>query len=134
VRVEFAGVLIADTVEAFRVCETASPPVYYVPPQDVRMEFLEATSEHSFCEWKGTASYWSVRVGDRLAENAVWSYKAPDEGFEPIRGYLAFYARKVDACYVGEHRVTPQPGEYYGGWITPDITGPFKGGPGTVDW
>jgi uncharacterized protein (DUF427 family) len=126
VRIEFAGVLIADTLDAFRVCETSSPPAYYIPPQDVRMEFIEPTDRHSQCEWKGAANYWSVRVGDRLAENAAWSYGEPDAGYEAIRGHLAFYPRKMDACYVGEQRVTPQSGEFYGGWITPDIVGPFR--------
>jgi uncharacterized protein (DUF427 family) len=134
VRVEFAGMLLADTQRAWRVCETSSPPVYYIPREDVQTQFLEPYEEPSFCEWKGVAQYWTVRTHDRVAEKAAWSYETPDEGFEPICGHLAFYAGKMDACNVGDDRVTPQPGEYYGGWITPNIVGPFKGEPGSSRW
>ena len=134
VRVEFAGMLLADSVRAWRVCETSSPPVYYIPREDVQTQYLESYEEPSFCEWKGVASYWTVRVGNQVAEKAAWSYETPDEGYEPLRNHLAFYAGKMDACYVGEDRVTPQPGEYYGGWITPNIVGPFKGVPGSSHW
>ena len=134
VRIEFAGVLLADTLRVYRVCETASPPAYYLPPEGVRMEYLEPAAGTSFCEWKGIAGYWTVRVAERFAEQAAWAYPEPNAGFEPMRGYLAFYAGKMDACFVGEHRVTPQPGEFYGGWITPNIVGPFKGAPGTANW
>lgn len=134
VRVEFGGILLADTVHALRVCETSSPPVYYLPPADVATAHLERSIRTSFCEWKGVASYWSVRVGDRVAKDAGWSYPAPDPGFEEIRDYLSFYPRRMDACWVGETRVTPQPGYYYGGWVTPDLTGPFKGIPGSEAW
>ena len=115
VRVEFAGILLADSARAWRVCETSSPPVYYLPPEDVQAQYLEPYQDTSFCEWKGSASYWTVRVGDRVVEKAAWSYEVPDAGYEALRGYLAFYAGKMDVCYVGEHRVTAQPGEYYGG-------------------
>lgn len=134
VRVEFAGILLADSARAWRVCETSSPPVYYLPPEDVQAQYLEHYQDTSFCEWKGSASYWTVRVGDRVVEKAAWSYEVPDAGYEALRGYLAFYAGKMDVCYVGEHRVTAQPGEYYGGWITPNIVGPFKGIPGSSRW
>jgi uncharacterized protein (DUF427 family) len=134
VRVEFAGIVLADSVGAWRVCETSSPPVYYIPRKDVQTQYLEPYQEPSFCEWKGVASYWTVRVEDRVAEKAAWSYETPDEGFESIRNHLAFYAGKMDACYVGEDLVTPQPGEYYGGWITPNVVGPFKGVPGSSRW
>jgi uncharacterized protein (DUF427 family) len=134
VRVEFAGVLLADSTRAWRVCETSSPPVYYIPSEDIQMSCLEPYEEPSFCEWKGIATYWTVRVGDRVAEKAAWSYEAPDAGYEPLRGHLAFYAGKMDACFVGNDRVTPQPGDYYGGWITPNITGPFKGAPDSSRW
>ena len=134
IRVEFGGVVLADTVRAYRVIETASPPVYYLPPEDVQTEYLERSARSTVCEWKGTARYRSVRVGDRFARDAAWSYPEPNGAYEAIRGYLAFYAGKMDACYVGEHRVTPQPGRFYGGWITPDVVGPFKGEPGTEMW
>jgi uncharacterized protein (DUF427 family) len=134
VRVEFGGIVLADTVRALRVLETASPPAYYLPPEDVQMEYLEQTGRRTFCEWKGAARYWAVRVGERVARDAAWSYPEPKEGYEAIRDYLAFYAGKMDACFVGEDRVTPQPGRFYGGWITPELVGPFKGEPGTELW
>ncbi len=89
-------------------------------PSDVLLDCLEPSDRTSFCEWKGVACYWSVRVGDRLAKDAAWSYPTPDPGYEAIRDYLAFYPRRMDACYVGADRVEPQPGFYYGGWITPN--------------
>ena len=134
IRVEFGGIVLAESDCAYRVIETASPPVYYLPPDDVRTEYIEPSGHSSMCEWKGESRYWSVRMGQHLIENAAWSYPEPWPGYEAIAGYLAFYAGKMDACYVGKHRVTPQPGEYYGGWITPDIVGPFKGEPGTGHW
>lgn len=134
VRVEFGGMVLADSVRAYRLLQTGTPPVYYFSPVDVQMAHLLPSARTTTCEWKGVAEYWSVRVGERVAENAAWSYPEPDEGYEVIRGYLAFYARKMDACYVGTHRATPQPGGFYGGWITPDIVGPFKGEPGTENW
>lgn len=134
VRVEFAGMVLADTRRALRVCETSSPPAYYIPPADVRMDHLLPSARTSFCEWKGVAAYWSVVDGARHAKDAAWSYPEPDPGFESIRDYLAFYPGRMDACWVGEQRVTPQPGFYYGGWVTPDLVGPFKGVPGSESW
>jgi len=96
VRVEFESRAIADTIRALRVCETSSPPCYYVPRADILMAHLEPSERTSFCEWKGLASYWSVRVGARLAKDAAWSYPDPDEGFEAIRDYVAFYPRRMD--------------------------------------
>lgn len=134
VRVEFAGRTLADTTAALRVAETASPPGFYIPTADIEMVHLEPSTRSSFCEWKGQAAYWSVRVGERLAKDAAWSYPDPDPGFEAIRDYMAFYPRRMDACWVGEHRVEPQPGFFYGGWVTPDLVGPFKGVPGSEGW
>jgi uncharacterized protein (DUF427 family) len=134
VRVVFNGVTVAETYKARRVLETSHPPVYYIPPQDVRMEYLEPAAGGSFCEWKGRARYWTVAVGDRRAERAAWSYPDPLPGFETIQGYLAFYAGPMDTCTVGGEQVEPQPGGFYGGWITSDVVGPFKGGPGTMGW
>jgi uncharacterized protein (DUF427 family) len=134
VRVELEGRAIADTTRALRVCETASPPCYYIPPADILMEHLEPSARTSFCEWKGVASYWSVRVGGRYAKDAAWCYPDPDEGFDAIRDYIAFYPKRMDACWVGSERVTPQPGFYYGGWVTTDLVGPFKGVPGSEGW
>ena len=134
VRVESDGVLLADSTRAYRVCETASPPVYYIPAEDVRMEYLAPTQRSTFCEWKGVARYWTVTLGKRVIHDAAWSYPNPSEGYEAIRDHLAFYAAKMDACIVGDERVTPQPGLYYGGWITPNLVGPFKGEPGSEGW
>lgn len=134
IRVVFNGVTIAETRRAVRVLETSHPPVYYLPPDDIRMEYLTATSRSTFCEFKGAARYWTLRAGERAVENAAWSYPNPAPGFEAIRDHLAFYAAPMDECTVDGERVTPQPGGFYGGWITSDIVGPFKGGPGTLGW
>ena len=134
VRIEFAGVVIADTENALRICETASPPGYYLPPDDINQDYIFAGSGQSFCEWKGAARYWDVVVGQNTVPQAAWSYPNPDNGYDAIKDHLAFYAQKMDACYVGDELVRPQDGEFYGGWITSDLTGPFKGAPGTRHW
>jgi len=134
-RVELAGETIAESDSALRVCETAGPPVLYVPPSDVQMQLLVPVPEHStFCEWKGNASYFDIVVGNTTASRAAWSYEDPTPSFESLRGYIAFYPGRVDAAYLGDERVRPQPGEFYGGWITNDIVGPFKGEPGSGHW
>jgi len=134
VRVALGGVTLAESPRAWRVLETASPPVYYIPRQDMRVEHLEPSARRTSCEWKGRAHYWSVRVGERQVREAAWSYPEPKPGFEAIRDCLAFYAGKMDACFVGDRRVIPQAGDFYGGWVTPEIVGPFKGEPGTEFW
>jgi uncharacterized protein (DUF427 family) len=134
VRVEFGGRVIAESSRALRVCETSSPPVYYLPPTDTDLTGLLPSERTSFCEWKGVARYWTVQTGAHVAKDAAWSYPAPDVGYEAIRDYVSFYPRRMDSCYVGEDRVTPQPGFYYGGWVTPDLVGPFKGVPGSEAW
>lgn len=134
VRVIFNGVTIADTVEAQRVLETSHPPVYYIPPKDIVMQYLVREPGSSWCEWKGQARYYRVEVGGRRAERAAWTYPDPKPGYEQIRDHVAFYAGSMDRCYVGEEQVRPQPGGFYGGWITSDVVGPFKGGPGTEGW
>lgn len=133
-RVVFDHVTIADTVAGFRVLETSHPPVYYIPPSDIRMDLMRAAPGHSWCEFKGEASYWSIETADRRADNVAWSYPTPSPAFAAIAGYLAFYASRVEACYVGDERVQAQQGDFYGGWITSKIVGPFKGGPGTRGW
>jgi len=134
VRVEFGGQVIAATTRALRVCETASPPTYYLPREDVELGVLTEAPGGSFCEWKGIATYWTVRAGSHEAPSAAWSYRSPSPRFALLRDHLAFYPGRMDACYVGDARVLPQPGGFYGGWITPDVTGPFKGEPGTGHW
>jgi uncharacterized protein (DUF427 family) len=134
VQVIFNGVVIAESRLARRVLETSHPPAYYIPPQDVRLESLEKARGSSFCEWKGSAIYYNIVVGDRRVERGAWSYPQPASGFESIRGYLAFYAGLMDACFVDGEKVRPQPGGFYGGWVTDDVLGPFKGEPGTMGW
>jgi uncharacterized protein (DUF427 family) len=133
-RVIFNGETIADTTSALRVLETSHPPAYYIPREDIKMQYLAQTPRQTFCEFKGHASYWTITVGDRVSENAAWSYENPAPGFEFIKEYICFYASRVDAAYVDDEQVTPQAGDFYGGWITSDVVGPFKGGPGTQGW
>lgn len=133
-RVVFNGEVIADTTRAFRVLETSHPPTYYLSPEDVKTEFLARTNRQTACEFKGLATYWTLSVGDKTVVNAVWSYESPYEDYADMRGYLSFYASKMDACYVDDELVQSQEGDFYGGWITTDIVGPFKGGPGTWGW
>ena len=132
--VRFREVEVARTTRAVRVCETASPPTFYLPAADVTAEYLRPADGGSFCEWKGQATYWSLAIPDYpLQRNVGWSYEQPLPEFNTIRGFLSFYPAKVD-CYVAGHAVKPQPGGFYGGWITPEIVGPFKGEPGTSGW
>jgi uncharacterized protein (DUF427 family) len=134
VRVEHGGVTVVDTFDAVRVLETSHPPVYYVPRRDIRAELLTASSRRSFCEFKGAASYWHVTVDGHRSIDAAWSYEDPSPGFETLRGMIAFYPGRVDRCLLDEEAVQPQEGDFYGGWVTGEITGPFKGGPGTSGW
>ena len=134
IRVMFAGETIAETDSAYRVLETSHPPVYYIPPADVRTDVLVAEAGQSFCEFKGVAGYWTLAVGDLRSERAAWSYPDPTAAFLPIKDHIAFYASRVDACWVGEERVQAQQGDFYGGWITRKVVGPFKGAPGTRGW
>lgn len=134
IRIVFNGFVVADSVGAFRVLETSHPPTYYIPQRDVRMDLLEPAGGGSWCEWKGRARYWTLRVGDRSAVRAGWSYPDPHPRFAPIRDHLAFYAEPMDSCTVDGVEVEPQPGGFYGGWVTPEIKGPFKGSPGTLGW
>jgi uncharacterized protein (DUF427 family) len=134
IRVELAGAVVADTTRAWRVLETSHPPNYYLHPDDVDRGCLERAPGGSFCEWKGTAAYWTVRVGDRVEVAAAWSYPSPTASYTAIRDHLAFYAGRMDACWVGDERATPQPGGFYGGWITSGVVGPFKGVEGSRSW
>jgi uncharacterized protein (DUF427 family) len=133
-KIVFNGEIIAETTRGFRVLETSHPPVYYFPPSDVRMDFLTAASGSSFCEWKGRAGYYDLRVGESRVVNAAWFYPNPTQSFAAIKDYIAFYPSKMDACYVNDELVRAQEGDFYGGWITSEIVGPFKGGAGTWGW
>ena len=133
-QVVFAETVIAETRRALRILETSHPPSYYIPPADVRQDLLAPAPGRSICEFKGQASYWSIRVGDAVSAAAAWSYAAPWSPYEALKDHLCFYAGRVDACFVDGDRVVPQEGDFYGGWRSADIVGPFKGGPGTCGW
>jgi len=151
VEVRLAGLVLARSDRSVRVCETASPPTYYLPPDDVETRYLVPGYGRSTCEWKGEARYWSVMLGDQPAEgrspggegdgrvggnridNAAWSYAEPWEGYEALAGWFAFYPGGVE-CFLGRERVRPQDGGFYGGWVTDEIVGPWKGAPGTGHW
>jgi uncharacterized protein (DUF427 family) len=129
------GEILADTTRGMRVLETAGAPVYYFPPDDVRQERLVESSHRSMCEWKGQARYHSyLGANGRRIDQVTWTYAEPNPGYDGIRGYLAFYAGRVDEAWVGDERATPQPGGFYGGWVTSKIVGPIKGEPGSFGW
>jgi uncharacterized protein (DUF427 family) len=132
--VVLADVVIADTRRAFRVLETSHPPNYYFPPADIAPGTIEPSDGTSFCEWKGRATYHCVRARDRVEPDAAWTYLQPSPAFAAIRGYVAFYAQRMDRCTVDGEIVEPQPGGFYGGWITSRVKGPFKGIPGSRGW
>ena len=134
VRVVHAGATIVDAPRAIRVLETSQPPAYYVSAEFVDRELLVPSARHTYCEWKGVADYADIVVGDVRATDAGWSYPSPDRAFEPIRDHWAFYAQKCDECWVDDERVTSNEGSFYGGWVTVNVTGPFKGAPGTSHW
>lgn len=134
IRIVVAGETIVDTTAAWRVLETSHPPGYYVPPDAIRPGALIPASGGSVCEWKGRAEYFSVQVGDTQLANVAWAYPQPTARFAPIAGFVAFYPAPMDRCMVDDEIVVPQPGGFYGGWITSDVVGPFKGGPGTHGW
>jgi uncharacterized protein (DUF427 family) len=134
IRIVFSGQTIAETTAAWRVLETSHPPVYYLPPDAFSPGTLQPATGGSYCEWKGEAEYWTIAAGTKSAIRAGWSYPDPTPRFAPIRDHVAVYAGKMDACFVGDEQVTPQPGGFYGGWITSDLKGPFKGEPGSMGW
>jgi uncharacterized protein (DUF427 family) len=134
IAVVFDGVEIARSTRAMRILETSHPPVYYIPRDDVRMEFLKPAPGRSFCEWKGSASYYDLATPSRTSPKAAWTYPAPVPSYAMLADAIAFYPGRVDACFVGDERVQAQAGDFYGGWITSEIVGPFKGGPGTAGW
>jgi len=134
VRVVHGGRELARTSRAVRVLETSQPPAFYLPPDDVDLARLTPAAGSSWCEWKGPATYWALDGIAGPSGGVAWSYEAPTPGFEAIRGHLAFYAQHVDECWVDDEQVQPNPGNFYGGWITSRVVGPFKGGPGTLGW
>jgi uncharacterized protein (DUF427 family) len=132
--VEFADRVVADTRRAIRVCETSHPPVFYIPRDDVVEGVLHRAGGGSWCEWKGAATYWDLVVDGRRAGAVAWSYEDPSDGYEHLRGAVAFYPGRVDRALVDDEQVRPQPGFFYGGWITGEVVGPFKGEAGTLGW
>jgi uncharacterized protein (DUF427 family) len=133
VQVLYRGAIIARSLRTFRVLETASPPTFYIHPDDVRREIFIPIGGISRCEWKGSASYWSLCLDGDVIERVAWSYSSPYSEFHELQHYFAFYPNKVE-CYVDGSRVEPQPGSFYGGWVTADVVGPFKGDPGSESW
>lgn len=133
-RIVLAGRTIAETRRGVRTIETSHPPTYYFPADDVAAEALRPAAGTSFCEWKGYATYFDVVSGDLIRTKAAWAYPDPTRSFAIIRDHVAFYAAAMDACFVDDELVVPQPGGFYGGWITSRVAGPFKGVPGSEGW
>ncbi len=143
IRIVHRGVVVAETHRALRILETSHPPVYYLPPEDLRMDLLHRSARRgSFCEFKGAAAYWSLdlrralgaETEGALVQDVAWSYADPTPQYAALRDHLAFYASRVDECLVDGERVQAQAGDFYGGWITSKVRGPFKGPPGTLGW
>ncbi|MBC7801863.1 MAG: DUF427 domain-containing protein [Gemmatimonadaceae bacterium] len=134
VQVVFAGVTIVDTDAAWRVLETTHPPSFYLPMSAFAAGTLVGSARSSFCEWKGHAQYFSIHAAGRVAADCAWGYADPSPAFAAIRDHVALYAGPMDGCFVDGERVVPQEGGFYGGWITSELIGPFKGGPGTMFW
>lgn len=135
VRIELGGVIVADSTAALRVLETSHPPTIYVPPGDIAAGCIEPAAGSALCEWKGVASYLDVVVvGGRRAARAAWTYRDPVLAYGVLRHHVAFYPSRMDACWLDDERVQAQAGDFYGGWVTADLRGPFKGGPGTTGW
>jgi uncharacterized protein (DUF427 family) len=130
----FGGLEIVRTTQAWRVLETSHPPTYYIPTSDIAPGILRPAPGRSLCEWKGAARYWSLAAGGRCAAQAGWSYPNPTPAFLPIRDHVALYRFALDTASIGGIEVMAQPGDFYGGWITPNLRGPFKGGPGSSGW
>jgi uncharacterized protein (DUF427 family) len=134
IRIEHGGRVIADTCSAIRTLETSHPPSYYIARPDIAPEVLRRSNGSSYCEWKGSATYWDVVVGNTVLPRVGWSYADPTPPFAALRDHVAFYATPFDLCSVDGEQVTPQPGGFYGGWITSRVAGPFKGVPGSLWW
>lgn len=132
--VTHAGLVLADTTASLRVLETSHPPTYYLPASAFAAGVLHPAEGASWCEWKGRASYLDLVVGDEVLTGIAWTYPEPSAPFEALRDHVALYPGRVDRCTIDGEVVQPQPGNFYGGWITSRVTGPFKGGPGTSGW
>lgn len=133
-RVQVAGRTIADTTAGLRVMERCHPLLFLFPSADVDGTVLSSSDTHRECEWKGVASLQTAVVGSRVIEAAALRFDRPSPAYRQISGMFAFFCGRMDTCWVGEMQAQPQPGGYFAGWITPDVAGPFKGGPGTWAW
>jgi uncharacterized protein (DUF427 family) len=135
VKVELGGEVLSDSTDALRVLETSHPPTIYIPPADVRLDLLiESGARSTWCEFKGAARYLDAVVRGRRFPTVGWRYPNPSPGYETLRNYIAFYPERVDAAWLDDERVQGQESDFYGGWITTDLIGPFKGPPGTLAW
>jgi uncharacterized protein (DUF427 family) len=134
IRIVHHGITIADSKSSIRTLETSHPPSYYIPPEDVAISLLRPSLRRSFCEWKGEAIYVDAVLNNQLLRDIAWSYPNPTADFAALRHHIAFYAAPFESCCVDGERVTPQPGGFYGGWITSHVAGPFKGVPGSTFW
>lgn len=134
VRIELGGVVVARSDSALRVLETSHPPTIYVPPSDVAAGCIKPAAGRSYCEWKGVAGYLDVVAGTCVQARAAWTYPEPVAAYAALRDHVAFYPGRMDACWLDDELVQSQPGDFYGGWITADLRGPFKGAPGTTGW
>jgi len=132
--VELGGVVVCDTRRALRLLETSHPPTWYLPRADFAVGSLRVASGSSVCEWKGRATYLDVVGGEKIAAGKAWTYLSPTAAFAVIADHVALYAAAMDGCFVDDERVEPQPGGFYGGWVTRDVVGPFKGIPGSMGW
>jgi len=133
ITIRLGGVIVAETTRALRVLETHHAPSYYLPPEDIQAA-LRPVNGSSYCEWKGAARYFDVIVAGKTALRAAWAYDRPTASFAALAGHVAFYAGLMDEAWVGDLRVIPQPGDFYGGWVTPNLDGRIKGAPGTQHW
>lgn len=133
-RIVLNGVIVADSNRSYRVLETSHPPTYYIPIADFREGVLIKTSGTSYCEWKGMAEYYNLKAGEELVRKCAWGYPDPNTRFADIKDHVSVYAHLMEACYVNDELVKAQEGDFYGGWITSNIVGPFKGGAGTWGW
>lgn len=133
-RIVFNGEVIADTKQSYRVLETSHPPTYYLPISSFKNGTLIEGTHSTACEFKGVSFYYDIKSGNQIALNSAWGYPTPNIKFKEIKDHVAVYAHKMDACYVGDEKVEPQEGDFYGGWITSKVVGPFKGIKGSWGW
>ena len=134
VRIQFDGRQIVESTNALRILETSHPPTIYIPPDDFVAGVLQSSAKQTFCEWKGVASYFDIVGEARQLQSAAWYYAKPHSRYAELANFVSVYPSQMDACYLNEELVQSQAGDFYGGWITKKIVGPFKGGAGTHGW